>query len=413
MKLKRFANEKYIVLEYLNDYEINVKNDIYSKISQDKIATDLKMSKHTVNAIINDLLNSGEICRYSAKGKYKVTSLGKKIIEVMNQKLENEKKYNCISLFAGVGGIDLGFEQAGFKTIYANEIDPKAVETYENNFNLKVDNRDIHDVVNDLDNGINPFPDTFDILTAGFPCQAFSIAGYREGFDDKKGRGGLFFEIMKIIRHTHPKVVFLENVKNLQSHDNGKTYTIIKEALKSEGYYIKAQLLNSMEYGNVPQNRERIYIVAFLDENMKNKFELLKPIKLSKQLDDIIDYASKVDDKYYYTKDSFKRFDELYPFVKSKDTLYQWRRIYVRENKSGVCPTLTANMGTGGHNVPLVLTDNGIRKLTPRECFSFQGFPKNFVLPETLSNSYLYKQAGNSVSVTVIKRIAEKIKEVL
>lgn len=415
MKLLKFADDKFIVLDYLNDHETKIDDDIYVKTSQSQMATDLKISKHTVNSIINDLAELNMIERYSAKGKYKITENGKRVIELMNERIEKDdsKIYKCISLFAGVGGIDLGFEQAGFKTIYANEIDPKAVQTYENNFDVKVDTRDIHDVVKDLDNGMSPFPEEFDVLMAGFPCQAFSIAGYREGFNDKKGRGGLFFEIMKIIRHTHPKVVFLENVKNLQSHDNGKTYTIIKEALESENYFIKEQLLNSMDYGNVPQNRERIYIVAFLDEDKRNDFKELKPIELTTKLEDIINYNSKLDDKYYYTQQSFKRYDELAPFVKSKDTLYQWRRVYVRENKSGVCPTLTANMGTGGHNVPLVLTDNGIRKLTPLECFRFQGFPEDYILPEGLANSYLYKQAGNSVSVTVIKRIAEEIKKVL
>ncbi|WP_305139935.1 DNA (cytosine-5-)-methyltransferase [Thomasclavelia cocleata] len=322
---------------------------------------------------------------------------------------------NCASFFAGVGGIDLGFEKAGFKIVYANEIDSKAVETYELNFeDLKVDNRDIHEVVRDIEIGIDPFNGKkINVVLAGFPCQAFSIAGYQEGFEDKKGRGGLFFEIMKIVEFAKPEFIFLENVKNLMGHDKGKTYKIIKGALKAKDYFVDERIFNSMEYGNVPQNRERIYIVAFKNENSLRKFKWPDPIKLDKTLDKILDYSTKLDDVYYYTKERFKRFSEIEPYITKRDTVYQWRRVYVRENKSNVCPTLTANMGTGGHNVPLILTDHGIRKLTPRECFDLQGFPSDYKLPEKLANSYLYKQAGNSVSVSVIQRIAEAVFKVL
>ena len=322
---------------------------------------------------------------------------------------------NCASLFAGVGGIDLGFKNAGFKIVYANEIDSKAVKTYELNFkDLKVDNRDIHEVVKDIELGIDPFNGKkINVVLAGFPCQAFSIAGYQEGFEDKKGRGGLFFEIMKIVEFAKAEFIFLENVKNLMGHDKGKTYKIIKGALEAKDYYVDERIFNSMEYGNVPQNRERIYIVAFKNENSLKKFKWPDPIKLDKTLDKILDYNTKLDDAYYYTKERFKRFSEIEPYIKKRDTVYQWRRVYVRENKNNVCPTLTANMGTGGHNVPLILTDYGIRKLTPRECFDLQGFPSNYKLPEKLANSYLYKQAGNSVSVSVIQRIAEAVFKVL
>lgn len=322
---------------------------------------------------------------------------------------------NCASFFAGVGGIDLGFENAGFKTVYANEIDSKAVETYELNFkNIKVDNRDIHDVVKDIESGIDPFNgEEINVILAGFPCQAFSIAGYQEGFDDKKGRGGLFFEVMKIVEFADPDFIFLENVKNLMSHDKGKTYEIIKGALEAKNYFVDESILNSMEYGNVPQNRERIYIVAFKSEDQLKSFKWPEPIKLKNKLETVLDYKTKLDDKYYYTKDRFKRFSEIEPFITKRNTVYQWRRVYVRENKSNVCPTLTANMGTGGHNVPLILTDHGIRKLTPWECFKLQGFPDDYELPSNLTNCYLYKQAGNSVSVSVIQRIAEEVKKVI
>lgn len=315
------------------------------------------------------------------------------------------KSLTCASFFAGVGGIDLAFEQNGFKTIYANEIDPLPVKTYEANFNIKVDNRDINNV------RASEIPD-FDIMLAGFPCQAFSVAGYRQGFDDEKGRGTLFFELERIFKEKKPKIILLENVKNLVGHDNGNTFRVILEKLENAGYYVKYQVLNAMEYGNIPQNRERIYIVGFRNKSLYQKFEFPKPLELTTKLSDIIDYHSPKDNKYYYSENCHF-YDILERDMLSKDTVYQWRRTYVRENKNNVCPTLTANMGTGGHNVPLVLTDCGIRKLTPQECFGIQGFPKDFKLPEDTANTHLYKQAGNSVVVTVISRIAASIKSIL
>lgn len=280
-------------------------------------------------------------------------------------------KLKIASFFAGVGGIDIGFEKTGaFETVYANEIDPYPVKTFEENFDLKVDNRDIHDVQPD------EIPDV-DVIVGGFPCQAFSIAGYQQGFNDAKGRGTLFFEMIRIIHEKKPRIIFLENVKNLVSHDSGNTFRVILEALHNEGYKYRYQVLNAMEYGNMPQNRERIYIVAFRDDTDFAKFSFPAPVQLTRSLDDVIDFHSKVDDRYYYTKDKYKGniYDKLVEAMDDNHAIYQWRRQYVRKNKSGVVPTLTANMGGGGHNVPLILSDTGIRKLTPHECFNVQGFP--------------------------------------
>ena len=167
----------------------------------------------------------------------------------------NVKNMTCASFFAGVGGIDLGFHLNGFKTIYANEFDPNPQKTFEENFDTPIDCRDI----NNVDSREIP---NFNIMLAGFPCQAFSVAGYRQGFDDEKGRGVLFFQLARIIKAKKPEVVFLENVKNLVAHDSGKTFRIILEVLVAEGYYVKHQVLNTMLHGNIPHNRERIYIVA-------------------------------------------------------------------------------------------------------------------------------------------------------
>ncbi len=320
------------------------------------------------------------------------------------------KRYKCASFFAGVGGIDIGFKRNGFETIYANEIDEFPVKTFEMNHGLKVDCRDVREVAEEA----KLLPD-FDIMLAGFPCQAFSIAGYRQGFDDEKGRGTLFFELIKIIRVKHPEVVFLENVKNLVTHNGGDTFETILDALHKEGYHTHYAVLNAMEYGNVPQNRERIYIVGFKSEKASKKFSFPEPIPLTKKLSDIIDFTHKQDDKYSYTADKYKpeMMQKILAEVTSQDTVYQWRRQYVRENKSGVVPTLTANMGTGGHNVPLIRSDFGVRKLTPHECFNAQGFPEDFKLPDDMAESRLYKQAGNSVCVSVIDRIAAQIKKAL
>jgi DNA (cytosine-5)-methyltransferase 1 len=316
------------------------------------------------------------------------------------------KKLTCASFFAGVGGIDQGFSNTGFfKTIYANEIDENACKTFETNFSLKVDCRDINNVQT------NEIP-KFDVMLAGFPCQAFSIAGYRQGFNDEKGRGTLFFELVRIIRDKHPKVIFLENVKNLVSHDNGNTFRVILEYLTDCGYFAKYQVLNAKDYGNIPQNRERIYIVAFKSKKAYQKFEFPSPIELTTKLSNVIDFNKKDDGKFYYTEENCFFYNELQKAITSSNTVYQWRRVYVRENKSDVCPTLTANMGTGGHNVPLIRTKYGIRKLTPHECFNLQGFPKTYELPD-LAPTHLYKQAGNSVVVSVIQRIAKNIYKAL
>ena len=324
------------------------------------------------------------------------------------------KKLTCASFFAGVGGIDLGFEQAGFKTVYANEFDEYPAQIYEANSKLKVDVRDIREVK------ASEIPD-FDIMLAGFPCQAFSLAGYRQGFDDSKGRGTLFFELVRLIKEKRdvgkqPSIVFFENVKNLVGHDNGNTFRVICDELDKLGYHITYQVLNAAQFGNIPHGRERIYIVGFLNKEYHKNFETLKPIKLTKKLTDVIDFYTPQDEKYYYDEGKYKGdiYELLLEAMKDEDiknpNIYQWRRHYVRQNKSGVVPTLTANQGEGGHNVCLIKTADGrIRKMTPKECFNTQGFPKKFKIPKGMSDTRAYKAAGNSVVVPVINRIALSI----
>jgi len=321
------------------------------------------------------------------------------VIQVIrNIQTEVEKGFRTIDLFAGIGGVRLGFEKAGFNTVFANDFEKQCKTTYDLNFDTsKLIIEDIRKIK------INDLPE-FDFLLGGFPCQAFSIAGYRQGFKDKKDRGNLFFDVARIIEARKPKGFLLENVKNLKSHDDGKTFEIIKKTLEDLGYHLKTKVLNTMEYGNVPQNRERVYIVGFKNKKYSDDFEFPEPVKLKTKIIDLLE--ENVLEKYYYNgKPLFKKIKND---IKEEGKVYQWRRKYVRENKSGVCPTLTANMGTGGHNVPIIKDKKGIRKLTPRECARIQGFPDNFKIPK-IADSALYKQFGNSVSVPVIERIAKEI----
>lgn len=315
-------------------------------------------------------------------------------------------KFQFIDLFAGVGGFRMALQNLEGRCVFTSEWNKHAQETYFQNYGEYPEG----DIT--LVETKNQIPEKFDILCGGFPCQAFSIAGNQKGFQET--RGTLFFDIADIVEKHQPKVIFLENVKNLISHDKGNTFEVIKNTLKELGYAVYYKVLNSMLHANVPQNRERIFIVAFHEIQVQNHadFQFPDEIPLTKTIHNFLE-KEQVDSKYYYKPEHM-----YYPILKesmtSRDTLYQWRRVYVRENKSNVCPTLTANMGAGGHNVPLLVDDFGIRKLTPKECFALQGYPVDkMVFPEKMSNSALYMQAGNSVTMPLIQRIGEKILEVM
>ncbi len=309
-----------------------------------------------------------------------------------------------IDLFAGIGWIRIWFESAWFECVFSNDFDKYCKITFDTNFSDFFENKhemilwDIRDI-NSQD-----IPE-FDILTWWFPCQPFSIAWYRQWFDDKNNRWNLFFDIIRILSQKKPKAFLLENVKNLKTHDNWNTIKVIYEELEKLGYKVTDKVLNTMEYGNIPQNRERIYIVWFLDESAYNRFSFPDKIPLTKTIHDCLE--KNVDDKYYYNNKSL--YEKLKDSVIDKKTVYQRRRQYVRENKNKVCPTLTANMGTWWHNVPIILDNKWIRKLTPRECANFQWFPSDYQLPNIV-DSQLYKQFWNSVSIPVVKRVAENMK---
>jgi DNA (cytosine-5)-methyltransferase 1 len=337
---------------------------------------------------------------YSKKKKEEIIKLLKdelkyEIKDEIKDELKDELK--MIDLFAGTGAFSKACENTKkIKCVFANDMEKTSKNIYDINFNHSLTLKNLNDI------DVEYIP-THDILTGGFPCQPFSIAGHQEGFQDK--RSNVFWKLLSIIDYHSPSIIILENVKNLVSHDNGKTFEIIKTNLTERNYYITYKILNTSEIIGIPQNRERIYIVCLKSKEIHNKFSLdflsvpLLPISLFLE--------KEVNKKYYYT-DKSSTWELVKNAVIKKETVYQYRRVYVRENKSNVCPTLTANMGSGGHNVPLILDDFGIRKLTPRECFNLQGFPSSYKLPN-ISDSHLYKLAGNAVSYPVVELIVNRL----
>lgn len=303
-----------------------------------------------------------------------------------------------IDLFAGTGAFTCGFEQTGkVECVFSNDMVDHSKAIYDENFDHKLTLSDIHSL------DVSAIP-AHDILTGGFPCQPFSIAGARAGFDDE--RSNVFWKMLKIVDHHNPKCIVLENVKNLVTHDNKKTFKTITSELEKRGYHITSKVLDTSKITGIPQHRERIYIVCLKDRLVHEKFNLDFSLVEKKLVTEMLE-TGEIPAKYYYT-DKSSTWPLVSASVTEKGKIYQYRRVYVRENKSSECPTLTANMGGGGHNVPIILDEKGIRKLTPRECFNFQGFHKTYKFP-AISDTNLYKLAGNAVSLPVVKLIANRL----
>ena len=339
----------------------------------------------------------------------------------MAKRDKNPKQYRSIDLFAGIGGIRMGFDRAfgdRIETVFVSEWDEPAQKTYSANFPSP--EKIWGDITaSETKAGIPPF----DICLAGFPCQAFSMAGKRMGFnDDYKGRcrGTLFFDVMEICEKHKPAVIFCENVKGLKIHDKGKTFYVISQSLKQLGYQVFAKVLNSKDFG-VPQNRERIYIVAFRNDIDASGFEFPEPTDSSKVIRDILE-EKPVSAKYYLSK---QYLETLRRHRAHHEALGHGFGYEVR-SLDGIAGTIVCG-GMGRERNLLVdtrqtdltpvthvkgeLNTEGIRKMTPREWARLQGFPESFKL--ILSDVHLYKQFGNSVTVNVIEAIARKIKEVL
>ena len=319
--------------------------------------------------------------------------------------------FTFADLFAGVGGMRLAFEKAGGRCVLTSEWDKHARQTYLANWSDSDEHHKwVFDVRHIQKSDIPTKRHALDVLVAGFPCQPYSIAGLRKGLKDDRG-GDIFTALLRILSEVKPKAFLLENVKGIMGHDDGQTFAYMQSQLEACGYHLAHAVLNSMSHAGIPQNRERVFIIGFRDASKFKKFVFPQPMNLTTTIEECLQ-SGKIPAEFYYDE-RFKIFDQLRNEVNGKDTLYQWRRKYVRANKSHVCPTLTANMGSGGHNVPLLRDKIGIRKLTPRETFNFQGFPPEFELPVDMSNNHLYHQAGNSVTVPLITKLAVNIASVL
>ncbi|MBQ8666893.1 MAG: DNA (cytosine-5-)-methyltransferase [Lachnospiraceae bacterium] len=300
-----------------------------------------------------------------------------------------------VSFFSGIGGLDKGFADAGFDIIWANDFDKYAVETYKANY----DNEIIYGDINEIE--LDSIPDC-DVLIGGFPCQPFSMMGEQRGFDD--ARGTLFFRIAEVIKYKtengcKPKVVVLENVKALRTHDNGRTFATIKRILEEDlGYKVYDSILNSAEYG-IPQTRNRTYIVCFANENIKYEFPETKDLEI--YLQDLLE--QDVDDKYFLS-------DKILPTILSNGTGgYKAKSEIDLKIARPLCATMAKMHRACQDNY---VTQKGrVRRLTPRECARLQGFEDSFVIP--VSDCQAYKQFGNAVTVNVSRAVAESVKKSL
>ncbi|PTJ49459.1 DNA (cytosine-5-)-methyltransferase [Staphylococcus simulans] len=323
--------------------------------------------------------------------------------------------YRSRDLFAGIGGIRLGFENAfesDIKTVFASEIEKKVQETYRANFNDEFEiNGDIQQIE------ASSIPD-HDILLAGFPCQAFSLAGRKLGFED--ARGTLFFDVARIAKFHKPKVIFCENVKNLTTHDKGNTFEVIKNTLLELGYKIFFKVLNSKNFG-VPQNRERIYLVAFRNDIAPEEFEFPENLNNKTVIGDIVE-EQEVSPKYYLSDVYMQSLRNHKKRHASKGNGFGYQ---IRGMDEVAGAVVCGGMGRERNLiidkkltnfVPVThikgeINREYIRKMTPREWARLQGFPDDFKF--VVADTHLYKQFGNTVTVPVIEAIAKKIKDVL
>ena len=318
----------------------------------------------------------------------------------------------CAGLFAGIGGFCFGFENAGFRTAWASDKDEKVARTYRSNF---PDVDFIEADIKDLDLDILP---EVDVLHAGFPCQSFSQAGNRTGFDDPRGQ---LFNVMidKISSMLYPpKILVLENSPYLQVGGDGLWFDHVRSRIRRAGYWFgdsNALIVNTLDHFGLPQNRERLFLMAVSRKVANyNPFTAGPAVVKPRGLVEFV-RREPVAESYYYLSDQ-NRYGQWLAREGSNmqpNQLIQLRKAEVRIQPPDRCPTLTANMGAGGHNVPFLFEENKLRKLTERECLRLQGFPESFKIPQFSSRSTIYHQIGNSVSPVVSRWVADEIKSFL
>lgn len=322
------------------------------------------------------------------------------------------------ALFSGIGGFCLGFGQHGIKTVWAVENDPVAVATYRKNMpgvNIISDDGGPASILNVTVSGNALEP--VDVLHAGFPCQSFSAAGERRGFDDPRGK--LFYEVIRILREfgdKRPSVLVLENSPNIRVGDGGSWFIELTKEIKKAGYWFRESNCAELDAFNLtlsPQKRNRLFMVAFSTDAFRNgRFSFPEqPLLPPKNLADFIEFSSRLDDDSYYLDEENRYHKMISEKVDNPYCIYQLRKFLVRVKDPGVCPTLTANMGLGGHNVPFIIDARGLRKLTEHECLRLQSFPEWFKFPDEVPRAKRYMQIGNSVVPPVVALLAEKIKE--
>ena len=324
-------------------------------------------------------------------------------------------KLRAIDLFAGIGGIRLGFELTfgkGIKTVFTCEWDKHAQVTYKANFGDE-------EIAGDISRVNGEDVPSFDICFAGFPCQAFSIEGRKEGFNDKDGRGTLFLDFIDICAVHKPKIIFAENVKHLVNHRGGRSLNMVLAGIEQTGYRTHVGVLNSKDFG-VPQNRERVYIVAFRDDIDSSKFQFPAPTDKTQTIADIMETAP-VPSKYYLSQrfwDALKRHKERMQVAGNGFG-------YIIRTPNDIAATITVSVGSRDRsllidkNIDLTTKTNYkgeinkdfVRRMTPREWKRLQGYKESFVLP--VADTHAYSQLGNSVSVPVVEMIAKNIKKVL
>ncbi len=321
------------------------------------------------------------------------------MITVNNRALNN---YKFIDLFCGIGGFHLALSSFGAECVFASDIDTNVCAVYENNFHFKP--------MGDIKSIKSSDIPNHDFLCAGFPCQPFSISGHQKGFNDEQGRGKLFFQIIRIAKEKKPKVILLENVRNLRFHDGGRTFNVMKNLLENGGYSVFDEVLCASDFG-IPQARKRLYIVAIRKEYNILDFNFPSPLNDFRILKDIL---IEKDDKYDVSINQKCYFNEKAKFLNERFRHLirigytgcgrQGERIY---SILGQAATLSAQGGGPGGKTGMYLINDKVRKLYPRECARLMGFPDTYLTSESIGQCY--KQFGNSIVVDVVQYIIIEI----